>query len=56
MSGVKVFETEQMAIAYAIAEFGALQVDMGVRVALKIGPTVAKHLGTKCGWGVDCDD
>lgn len=52
---MKVFKTKEECLQYAIEQYGALQVEMQVIYAAKIGPTVAKHLGCELGWAVSCE-
>lgn len=52
---MKVFDTYEEAVSYAIEEFGSLAVEMECVSITKVGPTIAKYLGTKCGWGVADD-
>lgn len=52
---MKVFKTKEECLAYAVAEYSALQVETGVIYAAKIGPMIAKHLGCETGWVVSCE-
>lgn len=52
---MKVFKTKEECLAYAIKEYGSLQVEMQVIYAAKIGPSIATHLGCETGWAVSCE-
>lgn len=52
---IKVFDTYEEAVNYAIEEFGSLAVEMECVSITKVGPSIAKFLGTNCGWGVAGD-
>jgi len=44
------YETKENAVEAAIAEHGALSVEMEVVVVKFIGPMIARHMGCKEGW------
>lgn len=52
---MKVFDTYEEAVNYAIEEFGSLAVEMECVSITKVGPSIAKFLGTNCGLGVADD-
>ncbi len=52
---MKVFKTKEECLAYAIQEYGQLQVEMQVVYAAKLGTTIARYLGCETGWAVSCE-
>lgn len=52
---MKVFQTKEECLAYAVQEYSALQVEMGVIRAIKVTPVIAKALNVPTGWAVSCE-
>lgn len=52
---MKVFKTKEECLAYAVEQYSALQVEMGVVRAIKVTPMIAKALKIETGWAVSCE-